>query len=144
MKTSNLQENTMKRDNMLKQDVESRLEVLFDRVWRYFRPIESAYWRGRLNREEFLQKTFEACAKLRDELVAEELAPKQEDDNPIWACACRVVAMTYTELPSLVEPENGYHGEGEYRIVKTRKCPQQKNLVRELAALLMFNYGELQ
>lgn len=125
-----------------KQGIEQRLDVLLDRVYREFRPTESAYWVGRIDRHEYIQRVFEMFSKFRDALVKEGFAIDSKDDDPIWACALRVVAITFDELPKLKDPKAGYReNEVEYRIVKTKKCPYQKSLVRELAAHIMYHYG---
>ena len=121
--------------------MEARLEKLLDRVWRNFRPVEAAYWSGKLTRLEYAEKTFNICNIFHKELTKAGLSSDRDMEDSIWACALRVVAVTFSELPKLADPAIGYNSEGEYRIVKSSKCPKQKCLVRELAALLM--YGDI-
>ena len=140
---TNEKENDMKGSTGLAKDqIEERIRVIEDRMYREFRPTESAYWRGRIDRHEYIDRVFGMLVRVREALVKDGLAIESNDDEPLWACALRIVAITFAELPRLENPEAGYReNEREYRIVKTKKCVPQKNLVHELVAHVMYYYG---
>lgn len=136
-------ESAMKGSTGLEKDqIEERIRVIEDRMYREFRPTESAYWRGRIDRHEYIDRVFGMLVRVREALIKDGLAVQSSDDDPLWACALRIVAITFAELPKLEDPEAGYReNEREYRIVKTKKCVPQKNLVHELVGHIMYYYG---